>query len=521
VLIDLWSDGTKVTDLHPGIHEAFALPLLKPTGSQPTAKKAATETTSPPGATTTVTTPVEKRPASTPIPAEDELPEKVKVQLRQLDDWQNGSTNGWPKNFGKLDQGLVQSLREVVFDAVKSRIDWDGELLVEGFFSGKETTKPFRPRSVNFHGTLTQKSQSVVQLTIPTDQKSYTDAALALQALVLLNHYGSWVFTYEGRHGSYYLRRYAQQLETWVEAVLAQIRRPTNNGEVWNPAPAAAELLALAARMANRPVASKTAAEDHLSAALSAIDTVSVDTRSPAWKELFATLQKHQDTLKKIVLAHAGCTKGGFTKVQVVDVSQLLEPLRAVRKDWRPKESVPEDIWELYAPIRKVREKVDTLLGTAMTEEQTRHLEWLDQLRNQVAPETDRGTLVETVKAAIEAARAEGVFAGVAGERIEAAIDAFGRIRLDEYLRSLDRLRNELEAGDLLLELGRDLSEPMAKVDEFVTATRQFIEGSKKRVESEIESLEGTGEYKAAEAAISKCMTELDALLSTLTGGGS
>ena len=519
VLLDLWSDGTKVTDLHPGIHEAFALPPLKPTGSQPVAKKGATEPPLTPGATTAVTIPVEKRPASIPKPAEDELPEKVKAQLRQLDDWQNGSTNGWPKNFGKLEQGLVQSLRLVVYPAVKARINWDGELLVEGYFSGD--AKPFRRVSVNFHGTLTQKTPSVVQLTIPTDQKSYTDAALALQALVLLSHYGSWRFTYEGRHGSYYLRRYAQQLETWAATVLAQVRRPTSKGEPWNPAPAAVELLALGARMVNRPVASKTAAEDHLSAALSAIDTVSVDTRSTAWKDLFAALQKHQSALKEIVLSHTGCTKGGSRKVQVVDASQLLETLRGVRKDWKPKESVPEDVWDLYVPIRKVREKVEALLGTAMTEERARHLGWLDQLRTQITAETDRGAVIETVKAAVQAARTEGVFAGVGGERIESAIDAFGRIRLDEYLRSIDRLRQDLDAGDLLIELGRDLSEPMAKVDEFVSATRQFIDASTKRVESEIESLEGTGEYKAVEAAISKNMSDLDTLLTALSGGGS
>jgi hypothetical protein len=513
VLIDLWSDGTKFTDLDPGIHEAFALPALKPTVSQPKAKNAATKTD--------VTVKDKSRPEPSPRPAANELPEMVTTQLKKLDDWQNYSKNGWPKNFGKLDQGLVQSLRTVVFDAVKGRINWDGELLVEGFFAGDTGNKPFKRLSVNFEGQSVQKSIAQVKLSIPTSQSSFTDAALALQALILFKHHGSWRFTYNGRHGSYFLRRYAQQLETWVETVLAQIRRPTNNGEAWNPVPAAAELLALAARMASRPVASKTAAEDHLSAALSAIESTSFDARSSNWKQLFATLQINHDALKEIVLSHAGCTKGGSRKIQVIDVSQLLEPLRAVRKDWKPKESIPADVWDTYVPIRKVREKVDTLLSTALTEERTRHLGWLDQLRNEVAPETDRGTVVETVKAAVEAAQAEGVFAGVARERIESALDAFGRIRLDEYLRSIDRLRNPLDAEQLLLELGRDLSEPMAKVDEFVSATRQFIDASSKRVESEIKGLDGTGEYKAAETAISKNMSDLDTLLSVLSGGGS
>jgi hypothetical protein len=524
VLLDLWTDGNKVTNLQAGIHEAFALPMVKLAGTHSIAFTSSATTPISDGPTTQ---PVSTAPSggATPGSAQKsiagDLPDKVKGQLQQLDDWQNGSVGGWPNNFGKLDQGLVQHLRELVFDTVKARINWDAELLVEGFFSGKETAKPFRPRSVNFHGTLTQKTPSVVQLTIPIDQKSYTDAALALQSLILFTHYGSWRFVYEGRHGSYYLRRYAQQLDIWAAAIVAQIRHPTTMGEAWNPAPAAAEILALAARMANRPVASKTSVEDHLSAAFSVSQSVDGGTRSSAWNELVSMLQKHQAPLKEIVLSHVGCTKGGSRKVQVVDVSQLLDPLRVIRKDWKPRETVPNDIWDLYTPIRKSQEKVEALLTTAIADERTRLLGWLDQLRTEIGVDTDRDAVVEAVKAAIEITRTAGVFAGVSADRIDAAIDAFGRLRVDEHLRSIERLRQEQETGDVLMELGRDISEPMSKVAEFVETTRQFLDGSERRVESELASLDGTGEYKAAEKAITDNASKLDSLLSILTRSGS
>ncbi len=69
-----------------------------------------------------------------------------------------------------------------------------------------------------------------MQLTIPTDQKSFTDAALALQGMLLFVHHGSWRFQYGGQSGSYYLRKYAQQLDGWAQTVLDQLRRPTKAG---------------------------------------------------------------------------------------------------------------------------------------------------------------------------------------------------------------------------------------------------------------------------------------------------
>ncbi len=185
------------------------------------------------------------------------MPDKLETQLRQLVEWENG---------GSLPQNLTQDLRVALFNAINSRINWDAEILVEGHFSSTtDPKKPFRQRSINFERQLGQRQQAIVQLTVPLDRKSFTDPVLAIQGMLLFGHYGHWRFQYAGQSGSSYFRKYAQQLDAWSQAVLDQIRRPTKTGVAWNPAPAAAELLALAARMANKPVASKTSADEQLS----------------------------------------------------------------------------------------------------------------------------------------------------------------------------------------------------------------------------------------------------------------
>ncbi len=204
--------------------------------------------------------------------------------------------------------------------------------------------------------------------------------------------------------------------------------------------------------------------------------------------------------------------------MQVIDAVQVIEPLRLLRKDWRPKEAIPDDAWDMYAPVRKAREKVDSLLAKAIEEEQQRHVAWVDGLRQAIGAETTRDQLVAAVKEAMQAARDEGVFAGVGRERLEQALDAFSRVRLDQCLDAIARIRAEADHAALLIELGRDYRELMTTADEFTTLTGQFLEGSRKRVETEIAQLEGAGELKAAQQAIAESLDQLHALVGEIAG---
>ncbi len=121
----------------------------------------------------------------------------------------------------------------------------------------------------------------------------------------------------------------------------------------------------------------------------------------------------------------------------------------------------------------------------------------------------------------MQAARDEGVFAGVSRERLELALDAFARVRLDQCLEAVGRMRAETDPAALLVELGRDYGELMATAEDFMTLTSQFLEGSRKRVATEITQLEGAGELKEAQQAIAQSLDQLQALADELAASGS
>lgn len=139
-------------------------------------------------------------------------------------------------------------------------------------------------------------------------------------------------------------------------------------------------------------------------------------------------------------------------------------------------------------------------------------------MRQAIGTETTRDQLVAAVKEVMQAACDEGVFAGVSRERLEQALDAFSRVRLEQCLDAIARIRAETDSASLLIELGRDYRELMATADEFITLTSQFLEGSGKRVETEIAQLEGAGELKAAKQAIAQNLDQLHALAVELAG---
>jgi hypothetical protein len=508
-LLDLWTNGSCVTDLDPGIHEAFALPLVgaslpahQPPVEIPVVADVAGEPSIRPTAETV-----------NPAPYPAALPARLAEQLEHLDDWSNEGT---------LSQELVNALRKLVFDSVRARINWDAELLVEGFFCGEG--RPFKRTSVNFHRQSRQQMQALVQLTIPLEagaQNAFTDAAIALQGLLLANHYGGWDFRHGNRPGSFYLRRYAEQLERWSASVLSQVRRPARNAaeSAWDPALAAAEILALVARMANRPAASRTTVDTQLAALFQGLEGVSIDHRAPAWKELFTALRDKHAALCEIVLMHAACTKGGRRRVQLVDAARFVKPLLAVRRDYWLREPVPAEPWELYAVVVKLREKVAALLPKAIAEEKTRLLGWRDQVLTALGPTDGHSTVLDGVRAAMEAARSDLGFAGVGYERLATALDGFKARQLAQCFETLARLSNEKDQGELLLLLGRDFGEVTAGVDELIGLVTQFLDKYEPRVESDITHLAGTGELKDTQTEITDALDALDGLLGDIQGG--
>jgi hypothetical protein len=502
-LLDLWSNGARVIDLDPRIHEAFSLPPI------------GTAETSPPPVPAGDRREGSDRLTSTKHPlrsGQDELPAQVQGLIELLDAWSNGGT---------LPQDEVQTLRGLVFDAVRDRMNWDAELLVEGFFCGP--SRPFKRTSVNFVRQTRQQAQAEIELRIPLDPSAadaFTYAAHALQGLVLAKHFKSWNYRHGIHAGSVYLRRFATELDRWTEHVLDQIRSPANGGTAWDPALAAAELLSVGARMANRPPANRVTLESQINALFQNLESISFQHRATTWVALFSAIREAQAKLTEILLSHAACTKGGSRRVQMLDTSRLAEALRSFRKESKPNEEMPSESWELYAPIRKVREKVDSLLERAIAEERERLLAWYDRVRPEFGPDGSADALSEAVRSAAEAARDSLGFEGPSYERILASLEGLGARQLSTCFEAMKRLNDESSDVNVFNELGRDHSEVMDAVDGILTQTAQFLDRYEARVEADITQLDSTGEVESIRSEIGSFLDMLDTVLGQIGGGG-
>jgi len=501
VLLDLWSNGARVVDLDPRIHEAFSLPPIGTTSTPlppPTDGREGTE-----GST----------PANRVLRSgQDQLPTQVLGLIELLDAWSNG---------GPLPQNEVQILRGLVFDAVRDRVNWDAELLVEGFFCGP--SRPFKRTSVNFVRQTRQQAQAEIELRIPLDPSApnaFTDAALALQGLVLAKHSQGWNYRYGNHSGSFYLRRFSAELDRWTQHVLGQIRRPAKGGKVWDPAAAAAELILIGARMANRPPANRVTLDTQVNALFQNLENVSFQHRAPAWVAIFSAVREAQAKLTEILLSHAACTKGGSRRVQMIDTSKLTEALRSSRRDSKPSEEIPDEPWEPYAPIRKVREKVDSLLERAIAEESERLLAWYDRVQPEFGPDGSADALIVAVKSAVQAARDSLGFEGPNYERLLTSVEGLSVRQLSSCFESMKRLKEENSGVNVFNELGRDHSDVMKSVDEILAQTAQFLNRYEARVEADIAQLDSSGEVESIRSEIGSSLDTIDAALGEMSGGG-
>jgi hypothetical protein len=462
VLQEFWAGG-RLVDLDPVVHGAFSLP---PAGFGQAAVR--------------IATPVfrdETGRDETEVPAAPEggMPRRSEEVFLALDRWQNSA---------ELPQGATNVLRELVYDAVAHRIDWSAEMLLRGEFASPTGTTPFRRTSVNFHNQATQHSKALVQLVLPIAGDSLTETALALQALLLYDHYGHWRFA-RGLGGARYQRVLARQVERWAEEVLGQIRATFRSEPGWDPVPGAVEILALDARMAGGLPPLRPSIEELVDAVFTPLPA-DVDGRAPAWAELVKTLRRHREALTTMVITRVGASKG-TERARIVDAARLVPALNAIAAEWRPREPVPDDVpAPHFDPLTRARAAVDRLLESALREERARQLAAFDAVAAHLGGATHKSA-AEEVRAAMTRARDAGVFSGGNPEALERAIQAFRTSAFTAWAEHVGRVRDETEPRNLIGLLSQDHSRAAAAAAAFVEAADRFLTASTLRAETEVE----------------------------------
>jgi hypothetical protein len=497
ILIDLWTDSDTLCDLSNEVHTAFNLPPLgvKVKKNQP--KDELPRDTSIQGVSE----------GSQPDPSLEKIPERLGKQLEILNTWNNQ---------GILPQEVDKNLREFIYPAVTERIEWDTEILLRGSFAGN--SQIFKQRNVIFHSPrVTRGTYAGITLSLPLNPDNsdeFRETAIAFQGILQYSHYKHWKFP----DGDRYFRAYAKQLELWSQYVLEQVRcRPRQSAELWNPIPAAVELLAIAARMSGH---STSSIEDLINAVFLDLEDKDLINRTKAWKDLFKVFQNNQDKLLEIVKSRIACTKGTSGSFQIIDALQLLSPLKDVRKDWQPQCDLPNDLNGEYQVIQDVRQKVDELLIQAVEEERDRQLNIYQNLKSEFGEDVNKKEVIDTVKQAIEKARDAAIFGQSSSDNLVEVMARFQRTPFSGYMETMKKIEAEIDAPDLhvsrlLQYLSENHQKAMNDASEFLKETDDFLNKSTLRAQDKITELQSI-EGKSIDTVLKSIQTDFTELQNLL-----
>lgn len=531
LLADTWSRQADGEDLSPVVFEAFGLDVDQPVppvsagpGPQGEEGGGGTDAGDEPGGTTTETKGEKDVPGGKGEKAArggdtTSAEQMLREQEDIINQWSQGAEQG-----GKMPQSMVEMLRGIIHEAVVQRIDWDAEGLSESFFA-RQSTNTFCKTSIDFNGGNTdqdvQPKTRRVKLQLPFEDQDPIEVQIALEGLLRAQHYGDWTFQ-EGRE---YLMQVSTCLEAWADHVLDQLRRPSRDKPHWNPAPAAAELLAVRARLAGVDMSSGAPLPDRVNALFESYSPSS-DDRSNAWKKVVTGLDSHRRDLIDILEAHAWLRKGAGARTKVYDIERFASVLDSLDEHetlQAPFNATSEkELREEYRPLWTARKVVNGYLSGAREQEVETLDAWMGTVddafdadlpvKDQVTQVNDaiyaaRDTTPRTLFSPSDLWKYETLASDMQSDEVQAVIAS-----IRDLLRTAENATNP---GPILTGLGPDRHRPMDKVSKYITSSESLLQDIDTGLESDIQSLErGEGDLGRTLTAIED---DLDILHDELT----
>jgi hypothetical protein len=532
---DLWSTTTDGADLSDVLYYAFGIKDEVHTPVPPDDQEADDEIDDPPVSPEDETTGNGR--GEEPEETEPEITEREKnlhEREKALGDWRGGS---------KLSQGMVGVFRPLVHDAITHRIDWDAEGLDKRFFADS-TSGAFREVSIDFTGQgmgqATSARPTRVTLELPLEGQTSLDVVITLQALLRSSYHGH--FRYKG--GSEDLRTAAQCIEVWAEEILKQLRRPSKGHNAWDPVPAAAELLAVRARMGGAVMDGDVPLEDRVDA-LFRDYTFVLDGRSDKWRKVVETLQDHRESLTDILEAHAWLRKGERARTKIYDLARFAEVLNSLESDDvlqapflanRDKELRGE-----YYPLWEVRRVLKTHLNGAVESEVRQRKEWVSTVQQAFGTAENIPSHVKEIHETLLNARdeaAHNIFGladletlkdltkqiirrtpdGGGSRESEASSDT--RANLIAVVASssalVEQWKQERALGPAISALGRNVADDIHLLARYINKARQLLSAADKGLKSDIDTFQGDG--AGVSEVIDAIEDELEELTQALSG---
>ena len=460
-LFELYGDAQTLSGVPDRVFDAFE---LRPYGDSPTTLVEALiilpETTdlAPPGANAPVSL----------------VPQRVQNMLNGLERWKNGE---------KLYQDMVNELRKLLFPLVKEAIPWNDAFLGESFHS-ERNGRSFQQTSLNFEDQAVGLGNAPLTVVIPRT------AVLGLQGSILFDLHKNWEF----EDGGTYLVEFADMLQLLSEQVIENIRRQ-NGKSIWDPAPAAAELLLLnclfCGTLSSEFIAGRRSEGVLLDLILSPESPPPSGLRA-VLSDLAMRIYKEQPRLREILMAQVACVKGPTTdKASMIDASRLRSAIQQMARTWRPRAAIPTVILRDYKILGELRERVDRALLALLADEAKIVQEELEKLNSHLGSEVSSHQVKEAVRRASERAREVGSWRGAGGhDDFVRAVDGVRATKLDPLRQKAD----EEKIGDpraVPLLFSSELRREIAAGARFVEEADVFLKRTTDLVEQNIAALGG------------------------------
>jgi hypothetical protein len=493
-LLELYDGTGKIVNLAPGLHNAFALPLLRDADKAIAAPTATDETS------------VKVEPAPTGTGQRENLPAEVETIRR------------WASDNGMLPQSIVNDLRQMIFAALDSYIDWDRLGMRKSAVASASSTAsrvPFRQVSINFTRQQPQRLNSHVMLDISEDH------AVSLEALFMYKAHSGWDFADDAEMMAHLL----ESLRIWGDDVTSQFLRLYGPKETWNPVVAVTELLTVANYLSGKVKLGDSAIESLMPriwepGVLSPIQAVSSPLAS-----LSTQLCRQLDKLSAFLRNHASGTKGG-KQGNFVRVWPVFKTVRALRLRSLELTQIPHARLETteMTEIADLYRRVQAELPALVIEEKAARQQWLDSVMATIGDGTSIPILISALRSATEVAVAHGISSGAARAQLNDVLDNAKPNSLENALNHAKALHAANMADSILRIAAIGSNHEIINV--LINRAQEFLsnaEASAANEKARLDTQSGVGLAESEmriEDSLNSILKSLD-MLAALPGGAS
>ncbi|MFZ1976297.1 MAG: protein DpdH [Candidatus Acidiferrales bacterium] len=478
VFLDLWTQGDRLLNLDPVIHEAFDLPELSQVKSEER--------------------PSEQIPEPAMTKSKKAVPDALGKTFDEINRWVSGDV--------KMSFDLANELRPILFGCLVQYFPWDTEFVLSAHY------KEFRATSIELPNQQSLAAPSKIRIRVPGnsgDRESMSEIGVLLQGLLRFDSAKGWNFSGAERTQ----RLLAKYLNDWAGQLRDQIRSLEDSKR--NPVPAGVEVLAIGAKLAGKigPGASDEAAVGSM---FGSVEMEDAPDRSPKWQKLVQEFLSRRKDILELVVQNAACTKGGATNVKILDAAQFVGPLRELRQNaWLPTQTIPD--LGGTADLKRVHDLLRTSLQAAIDQEAAHVEKWLAKVLGAIGEKPKIDEISRRVKEALKAASDAGVGGGMIPE-VESASQALRDVDITKLLRNTSALQ---ESDDLLGGLASLDPEGMRRLNDFVDQSENAISTTQHKIKDWLRESVGA-EGKQVMKMQEQIKNDLDKVRSELTdlGGG-